>query len=224
MTDPTDPTPPRRRGPVAAAIVVAVLVASGIAIGWATRSDDAEPSQGSVPAGAGQTDSTGSSAAAAQPKLGDGWAAERRGRRPLAGFGEVAVTVTDAAGASCQICLLAATDAAQRERGLMDVTDTDLGGYDGMLFEYPSETTGGFWMRNTPMPLSIAYFDADRRVVSMTDMEPCGDSPDCPLYPPDGPFQYAVEVPRGGLDDVWVAAGATFAIDGRTCPLADLSS
>lgn len=152
--------------------------------------------------------------------LGEGVGEEVSGRTPLNGFGEVAVTVTTENGRICQLCLLSATTAEQRERGLMEVTDEDLGGYDGMLFEYPNEVDGSFWMRNTPMPLSIAFFDEDGRLVSTRDMEPCEDSGDCPGYPSDKPFAYALEVPQGMLDDVGAVGDATLHIHARRCPLA----
>lgn len=160
----------------------------------------------------------------AEEGLGEGWAPERRGRTALRGFGEAVVTITDESGETCEVCLLTATTAEQRERGLMEVTDRDLGGYDGMLFEYPDEITGGFWMRNTPMPLSIAYFGQDRALVSSTDMTPCRDEPTCPSYPADNPFRYALEVPKGELDALLVADGTAFKIDARTCPQAAAAS
>ena len=62
----------------------------------------------------------------------------------------------------------------------MEVRDPSLGGYDGMLFVFDQDEQVGFWMRNTPMPLSIAYFDGDGRFVSASDMAPCADSPAAP--------------------------------------------
>ena len=83
----------------------------------------------------------------------------------------------------------------------------DLDGYEGMIFRFPSEEHRSFWMRNTSIPLSIAFFDAGGAFVSATDMEPCGDRPDCPSYSSGGPAQFALEVPQGRLP----AAGATAA-------------
>lgn len=123
------------------------------------------------------------------------------GRSPLPGFGELALRVgaSGEAGGGRQLCVLLAESQAQRERGLMGVTDRDLGGYDGMLFRYSADTTAAFWMRNTPMPLTLAYLAADGGLVSRTDMAPCRDSPSCPSYPPRGPYRMALEVPQGRL-------------------------
>jgi len=150
------------------------------------------------------------------------------GRMPLAGFGEVAATVRttgsdDRTGVSVApaLCLLLAGSAAQRQQGLMRVTDRTLGGYDGMLFSFAEETTGSFWMRGTPMPLSIAFFDADGGLVSSTDMAPCGDSPACRTYAADGPYRYALEVPKGRLPALGVADGATLEVGGRCRPASD---
>ena len=150
------------------------------------------------------------------------------GRTPLAGFGEIAATVRssesdDQTGLSAAraLCLLVAGSTELRGRGLMHVTDRSLGGYDGMLFSFPEETTGTFWMRSTPMPLSIAFFDADGDVVSTADMAPCGDSSSCPAYTADGPYRYAVEVPKGRLPALGVTDGATLEVGGRCAPASD---
>jgi uncharacterized membrane protein (UPF0127 family) len=150
--------------------------------------------------------------------IGEGVGPEVGGRTPLRGFGEVAATITSGSGEVCDVCLLSAVTPEQRERGLMEVTDEDLGGYDGMLFEFPSEVEGAFWMRNTPMPLSIAYFDASGSLVSTEDMEPCEDGAACPSYPASAPFAYALEVPQGRLGEVGVHGEATLVIEDRPCP------
>jgi uncharacterized protein len=149
--------------------------------------------------------------------VGLGTAQQRLGRSPLAGFGEVQVTIRAGDGEQCEVCLLSATTPEQRARGLMGVTDPELGGYDGMLFEYPAANDGSFWMRNTPLPLSIAYFDEVGALVSTADMEPCEDSPDCPSYPAAAPFRFALEVPQGELEEMAVRGRATITINARAC-------
>ena len=44
---------------------------------------------------------------------------------------------------------------------------TDLQGYSGMVFVYDDDVAGGFYMRNTPTPLSIAWIAADGEVVTI---------------------------------------------------------
>jgi uncharacterized membrane protein (UPF0127 family) len=138
-------------------------------------------------------------------------------RVPLAGFDEVAVRVLPADGGDwLSWCLLAARTAAQRSQGLMGVTD--LQGYSGMAFVYDEDVENAFWMRNTPSPLSIAWVTAEGRVVSTADMAPCDDRPDCPRYPPAGPYRYAIEVLQGDLPALGITGGATVEVGGECAP------
>lgn len=153
----------------------------------------------------------------------DGDADERSGRatttvggpcadlEPFGEFGEVLVDI-----GGTERCLLLAQDPDQRARGLMEVTDLE--GYPGMLFAFPSDTEGGFWMRNTPTPLSIAYLDASGRVVATLDMDPCEDVPDCPVYEPGVIYRTAVEVPQGDLEAVGLTDGTTLEIESAVTP------
>lgn len=133
-------------------------------------------------------------------------------RTGLPGVGETAASITAADGTVTGCCLLVAATVEQRQRGLMEVTD--LGGYDGMVFVWDTDVESGFWMRNTPSPLSIAWFDADGDFVSATDMEPCPDREDCPTYPPAGPYRFAVEVFQGDLDALGVGPGSRLTLGG----------
>ena len=140
-------------------------------------------------------------------------------RELLEGFEEVTVTVTAPDGTTQEWCLLLAATPEARERGLMFVTDPALGGYDGMLFRFDEDGTGGFWMKNTRLPLSIAYLDADGAIVSTADMEPCPDGTErCPGYPPDGPYRSTIEVVQGRLDDLGIEGDARVTIGEDSCP------
>ena len=134
------------------------------------------------------------------------------------GFERTAATVTTAEGEVCELCLWRAATTNQRAQGLMGVTD--LGAADGMVFVYGAETTGQFWMRDTVLPLSIAFFAADGALVSTTDMVPCLDGPDaaCPRYAATGPYTAAIEVPAGGLADLGVAPGSRLDLLDTPCP------
>jgi len=133
-------------------------------------------------------------------------------RTLLGDFGEVGVTVETDESSTIIGCLLAAVTAEQRQRGLMEVTD--LQGYDGMAFIYDADTNGGFYMRNTPMPLSIAWLSDDGMIVDTADMEPCADRSDCPTYLPSGAYRVAIEVPQGELDDLGIVEGSTVTVGG----------
>jgi len=137
-------------------------------------------------------------------------------RTPLAGFGETQVTVKTSDG-TLEWCLLLAETQTQHNRGLMQVTDPTLGGYDGMLFRFAQDTSAEFYMRNTPMPLSIAFIGADGSVGSTTDMAPCADEAGCPLYDAAGPYRTAIEVPQGNLPKLGIEQGVTVIDDHRSC-------
>lgn len=134
-------------------------------------------------------------------------------RTGLPGVGETAASITAADGTVTGCCLLVAASDEQRRRGLMEVTD--LGGYGGMVFVWDRDVETGFWMRNTPTPLSIAWFDAAGEFVSAADMAPCpADADDCPLYLPDGPYRFAVEVFQGDLAALGVGPGSRLTLGG----------
>ena len=109
-------------------------------------------------------------------------------------------------------CALLAQSALQQEQGLMN--QSNLRGYDGMLFVFPADTTVSFYMKDTPLPLSIAWFDTAGRFVSSTDMEPCLDKPDCPTYSAAAPYRYALEVPKGGLGALSIGDGSVISVGG----------
>jgi uncharacterized membrane protein (UPF0127 family) len=134
-------------------------------------------------------------------------------RTGLPGAGEAAASITASDGTVTGCCLLVAATDEQRQRGLMEVTD--LGGYQGMVFVFADDSEGGFWMRNTPTPLSIAWFDAEGAFVSATDMAPCpDDESDCPIYPPEGPYRFALEVFQGELDELGIGPGSRLRLGG----------
>ena len=99
-----------------------------------------------------------------------------------------------------------AADPVARARGLMGVSEMprDV----GMLFRFPEDTSGGFWMKDTLIPLTIAYAQADGTIVRILDMEPCRREP-CPTYEPGALYAFAVEVNHGVLRELGVAEGWT---------------
>ncbi|HXF73838.1 MAG TPA: DUF192 domain-containing protein [Actinomycetota bacterium] len=92
----------------------------------------------------------------------------------------------------------------ERARGLMGVRR--LPGDGGMAFLFERPTRGPFWMKDTPLPLSIAFWDRAGRVVAILDMEPCRSDP-CPLYRPGVAYVGAVEMRQGWFEEHGVEVG-----------------
>jgi uncharacterized membrane protein (UPF0127 family) len=121
-------------------------------------------------------------------------------------FDPVRVRVFDAEGIECAVCMWVADTDTERAQGLMQVEDLE--GAFGMAFVYDRPTNSSFWMKDTLLPLSIAYYDADGMFVGAQDMEPCSPGTTCAVYPPPGEFSIAIEVPQGGLDDLRLVPGS----------------
>jgi uncharacterized membrane protein (UPF0127 family) len=138
------------------------------------------------------------------------------GGTPVSGFGEVAFRIRAGPGGpggeAAERCALLAETSKQHERGLMG--RTDLAGYDGMLFRFSADTSTGFYMKDTLIPLSIAWFDAEGFFVSATDMEPCPDDVGCPTFGAAAPYRYALEVAKGGLPALGIGPGAQLVVGG----------
>jgi uncharacterized membrane protein (UPF0127 family) len=92
----------------------------------------------------------------------------------------------------------------ERARGLMN--RKSLGDDEGMMFLYFKEHTGGYWMKDTLIPLSIAFFDHGGKILSILDMEPCEKEP-CPIYDPQVSYWGALEVNQGAFDEWGVEVG-----------------
>jgi uncharacterized protein len=97
-----------------------------------------------------------------------------------------------------------ADDDESRARGLMG--REELPADQGMAFVWEEPTTTTFWMKDTPLPLSIAFWDTEGLIVAIEDMEPCEAEP-CPSYGAPEPFIGAVEVNQGWFEANGVAVG-----------------
>ena len=100
-----------------------------------------------------------------------------------------------------------ADTAASRSRGLMGVAD--FGAIDGMVFVFDAPTETGFYMKDVPAPLDIAFIAPDGVVLATLTMPVCDEDP-CPTYHSPAPFLWALETPAGGL--AAIAAGDRFAL------------
>lgn len=92
-----------------------------------------------------------------------------------------------------------AREPRERSRGLMG--RETLPAEAGMLFVYPREQSpqGAFWMRDTLIPLAIAFLGGDGEIRAIKHMPPCPSerAGNCPSYPAGVPFRAALEVNDG---------------------------
>lgn len=84
-----------------------------------------------------------------------------------------------------------AADGPTRQRGLM--MRERLGPNEGMLFVFEQKAGHCFWMKNTLIPLSIAFLDDDGSIVNIADMQPHAEDSHCPVRP----VRYALEMEQG---------------------------
>lgn len=90
---------------------------------------------------------------------------------------------------------------SQRGQGLMN--RGSMAQSQGMLFVYPAPAYFCMWMKNTLIPLSVAFIDAQGRVINMADMAPQTETNHCTQRN----AMYALEVNRGWFRKHGVSAG-----------------
>lgn len=98
-----------------------------------------------------------------------------------------------------------ATAPEQRQIGLMH--RTAMPQHEGMLFVFEQPAVQCFWMRNTLIPLSIAFLDDDGTIVNIEDMAPRSEDSHCPKRP----VRFALEMEQGWFGKRGLAAGAKLA-------------
>ena len=128
---------------------------------------------------------------------------------PSEGFDTAEITLTDGEE-QVPMPVWVADTPALRQRGLMGRESLPPGA--GMVFVFEADSSGGFWMKDTLIPLSIAFIDSSGEIVDMLDMEPCTADP-CPVYTPDAIYLYALEANLGFFEDHGITAGWTADLD-----------
>lgn len=88
-----------------------------------------------------------------------------------------------------------------RDRGLM--FRTAMPADHGMLFVYPNDARHCMWMRNTYVPLSVAFLDGRGRVINIDEMVPRTDTSHCAT----SPARYVLEMPAGWFRQHGVGGG-----------------
>lgn len=119
---------------------------------------------------------------------------------PGASPGQVVRTTTIRVGGQ-EVTVEVADTPALRERGLMYRDSLPPG--HGMLFVYAEPQILNFWMRNTRIPLDIAYIDRGGTIVDIQHMEPQSDE----QHVSSEPALYALEMPRGWFEEHGVSVG-----------------
>ncbi len=169
---------------VPAGLLLTVIAGSGPACG---ETGDAEPARGA--------DSRPSVTA------GEGGAGDQEsGLRVDAQEGTVTREAEIRVGSSV-VTVEIADDPDVRSRGLMgrDSLPED----HGMLFVYPEEQILSFWMRNTRIPLDIAFIDRSGFILEIQQMEPHDDA----SHASKQPAMYALELRKGWFEDHGVEVG-----------------
>jgi uncharacterized membrane protein (UPF0127 family) len=118
-------------------------------------------------------------------------------------------TIVNSLGERIPVQVEIANTDAERQTGLSG--RTTLAEDAGMLFVFDQEQPLSFWMKDTLIPLSIAYISADGRIVDIQDMQPLDETP----HPSAEPAQYALEVNQGFFTEQGVAVGDTVELPGQ---------
>ena len=118
---------------------------------------------------------------------------------PLFAYRSGTVSLSDG-GHVTRVHVQVADTPDRQQTGLMcrNALDPDA----GMLFVFPAPTEGAFWMKNTLIPLAIAFINSNWRIVRIMEMpvapDPTADDPGkFLLYDPHVPYRYVLEVNTG---------------------------
>ena len=117
--------------------------------------------------------------------------------------GVAALDTTTITVGGVPIVVEVADDVMERSMGLM--YRESLPHDRGMLFVYPDEAVRAFWMKNTRIPLSIAFADADGVIIAVMDMFPDDGRA---RYRSGAPAKYALEVNRGWFAERGIKVGS----------------
>ena len=89
----------------------------------------------------------------------------------------------------------------EQAQGLQNISN--LGKDKGMLFSYPQTKNLAFWMKDTTIPLSIAFIGENKRIFQIEDMIPLSEK----SIKSNKPAMYALEVNKGWFKDNNVKVG-----------------
>jgi uncharacterized protein len=107
-------------------------------------------------------------------------------------------------GSDAVLYVAVAETAQEQQEGLMGVEM--LPADNGMAFVFDEPANSTFWMKDTLIPLSIAFVDESARVIGVRDMQPCEADP-CPTYGIDEPYVLAIEANLGWFEEAGIEVG-----------------
>ncbi|MDR1099208.1 MAG: DUF192 domain-containing protein [Treponema sp.] len=117
------------------------------------------------------------------------------------------LTIHRAGGEPVRITVELARTDAERAQGLMYRKSLDDG--KGMLFIFDRDQIMSFWMKNTRIPLSIAFITKEGRILEIRDMQPLAEY----SVRSSRSARYALEAPQGWFSRAGIKAGDLLALD-----------
>jgi hypothetical protein len=121
------------------------------------------------------------------------------------------ITFVNKDGSEVDFLVETADSPEERSRGLM--SRESLPENQGMLFVFEQDGQHAFWMKDTLIPLSIAFIEGEGEIVDIQDMEPQSET----LHSADEPYLYTVEANQGWFARNGIAPGSQVRI-ARTAP------
>ena len=92
---------------------------------------------------------------------------------------------------------------SKRQEGMMFLTDPEVKMDQGMLFVFPEAEDQSFWMKNTLIPLDIAFISKDKKILNTAQMKPHDETG----TPSKGKAQYVLEMKKGAFQHFGIKAG-----------------
>jgi uncharacterized membrane protein (UPF0127 family) len=118
------------------------------------------------------------------------------------------IVIVNQAGEDVRLDVELAVTAEEQRKGLMFRKDLKNG--CGMLFVYQRDQVLSFWMKNTIIPLSIAFISHDGRIIEIRDMRPQSlEAIRSSRY-----ARYALEAPQGWFERAGISAGCVVRLTG----------
>ncbi len=117
------------------------------------------------------------------------------------------LSILKADGTSVNVSAEIAVTDEERAQGLMYREELSSG--EGMLFVFDRDQIMSFWMKNTIIPLSIAYISSDGIILEIHDMRPQSEAP----IMSSRSARYALEVPQGWYESAGIKTGDKLSLE-----------